>query len=123
MHLLFIPKVLFFHGRWSKVRNVNGREDRSLESIDERKIRGAFMYAPMQAQARTNPKNSGSGALARIDFRNASTAEVRAFLSELKTLPRSHRKLLCKLLRRAAAAAPGKVSVVRPVDPHLMRKS
>ena len=80
------------------------------------------MYGPMQAQEKTNPKNSRSDALARIDFRNPNTAEVRAFLSELKTLPRSHRKLLCKLLRRAAAAAPGKVSVVRPVDPHLMMK-
>ena len=75
------------------------------------------MYGPIQAQAKTNPQISRSGALARIDFRNASTAEVRAFLSELKTLPRSHRKLLCKLLRRAAANAPGKVSVVRLAAP------
>jgi len=75
------------------------------------------MYGPMQAQAKTNPPASRSGALARIDFCNASTAEVRAYLSELKTLPRSHRKLLCKLLRRAAASAPGKVSVVRLANP------
>ena len=75
------------------------------------------MYGPMQAQAKTDPQISGSGALARIDFRNASTAEVRAYLSELKTLPRSQRRLLCRLLRRAAANAPGKVSVVRLADP------
>ena len=75
------------------------------------------MYGPMQAQAKTIPQISRSGALARIDFRNPTTAEVRAFLSELKTLPRSHRRLLCKLLRRAAANAPGKVSVVRLADP------
>ena len=75
------------------------------------------MHGPMQAQAKTNPKISRNGALARIDFRNASTAEVRAYLSELKTLPRSHRRLLCKLLRRAAANAPGKVSVARLADP------
>jgi hypothetical protein len=117
MHLLFTPRVLFFRREWSKVRNVNGRGYRSLTSIDERKIRGASMYGPMQAQAKTDPQISRSGALARIDFSNASKAEVRAYLSELKTLPRSQRRLLCKLLRRAAANAPGKVSVVRLADP------
>ena len=75
------------------------------------------MYGPIQAQSRTNPQIKRSGALARIDFRNASTAEVRAFLSELKTLPHSQRRLLCKLLRRAAAFAPGKVSAVHLADP------
>ena len=76
------------------------------------------MFGQMQAQAKTEPQISRSGALAKIDFRNASTAEVRAYLSELKTLPRSHRRLPCKLLRRAAAAnAAGKVSVVRLADP------
>ena len=74
------------------------------------------MYGPIQAQSRTNPQIKRSCALARIDFRNASTAEVRAFLSELKTLPHSQRRLLCKLLRRAAIA-PGKVSVVHLADP------
>jgi len=117
MHLLFTSRVLFFPEQWSKVRNVNGRGDRSLTSIDERKIQGDFMYGQMQAQSKTDPQLSRSGALARIDFRNVSTAEVRAYLSELKTLPRSHRRLLCKLLRRAAANAPGKVSVVRLADP------
>jgi len=75
------------------------------------------MYGPMQAQSKTDPQISRSGALARIDFRNASTAEVRAYLSELRTLPRSQRRLLCRLLRRAAASAPGKVSVVRLANP------
>ena len=128
MHLLFTPRVLSFARERSKVRNVNGGEDRSLASIDERfderttnrcerKIPGAFMFGQMQAQGKTDPQISRSGALARIDFRNASTAEVRAYLSELKTLPRSHRRLLCKLLRRAAMNAPGKVSVVPLADP------
>jgi hypothetical protein len=36
MHLLFTVRVLFFRRRWRKVRNVNGREDRSLESRDQR---------------------------------------------------------------------------------------
>src|SRR5579859_2877105 len=81
-------------------------------------IPGAFMYEPMQMQSKGQPQNPRSGALARVHFRNASTGSVRAFLSELKTLPHSHRKLLCKLLRRAAANAPGKVSVVRLADPH-----
>jgi hypothetical protein len=125
MHLLFTSRVLSFGRERSKVRNVNGRGERSLASIDERlrkneerKIPGAFMFGQMQAQGKTDPQISRSGALARIDFRNASTAEVRAYLSELKTLPRSHRRLLCKLLRRAAAAnAAENVSVVPLADP------
>ena len=75
------------------------------------------MYGPIQVQSRTNPQIKRSGVLARIDFRNASTAEVREFLSELKTLPHSHRRLLCKLLRWAAANGPGKVSAVHLADP------
>jgi hypothetical protein len=82
------------------------------------KTRGAYMYGPTQAQTKRQPQISRSGVFARINFRKASTADIRAFLSELKTLPHSHRRLLCKLLRRAAMNAPGKVSVVRLADPH-----
>jgi hypothetical protein len=80
------------------------------------------MYGPTQAQSRRQKQISRSGVLARINFRKASTADIRAFLSELKTLPHSHRRLLCKLLRRAAAHAPRKVSVVRLADPHQTMK-
>ena len=117
MHLLFTLRVLSSRSLRSKVPTVNGRRYRSLASIDERKIPGAFMCGPIQVQYLINPQIKKSGALARIDFRNASTAEVRAFLSELKTLPHSQRRLLCRLLRRAAAIAPGKVSAVHLADP------
>ena len=76
------------------------------------------MRGPIQAQSRTQPMIPKSGALARINFRQASTAEVRAFLSELKTLPHSHRRVLCKLLRRAAAQGTGKISAVHLADTH-----
>jgi hypothetical protein len=77
------------------------------------------MYGPIQTQSTIHqPEFPRNGALARINFRKASTNDVRAFLSELKILPHSHRRLLCKLLRRAAAQAPGKVSVVHLADPH-----
>ncbi len=42
MHLLFTPRVLFFGGLWRKVRNVNGREYRSLSSGDEREHQRSF---------------------------------------------------------------------------------
>jgi hypothetical protein len=118
MHLLFTPRVLFFRDGWSKVRNVNGRDDRSIESGDESGIPGATMYGPSQVQSRTQPLIPKTQGTPKRNLRKASTADVRAFLSELKTLPHSHRRLLCKLLRRAAANAPGKVSVVHPADPH-----
>ena len=76
------------------------------------------MHPPNQTQSRTQTQFPRSGALARIDFSKASKADIRAFLSELKTLPHSHRRLLCKLLKRAAAQGPGKVSVVHLADTH-----
>ena len=76
------------------------------------------MYGPIQMQSTTQPSFPRTGGLARINFRKASTADIRALLSDLKTLPQGHRRLLCKLLRRAAATVPPKVSVVRPSDPH-----
>ena len=80
------------------------------------------MYGPTQAQSGTQPSIPRIGASPKRNFRKATTAEVRAFLSDLKTLPHSHRRLLCRLLRRAAAQATGKVSVVHPADPHLKKK-
>ncbi len=53
MHLLFTPRVLFFRGRWSKVRNVDGREDRSLESKDEREHPRSY-HVPAQPSAAHN---------------------------------------------------------------------
>jgi hypothetical protein len=49
MHLLFTVRVLFFRRRWRKVRNVNGREDRSLESGDERQY-------PRNSHVRAQPR-------------------------------------------------------------------
>lgn len=77
------------------------------------------MYGPIEVQSRNRPSIPKTRKTSKRDLRKASTTDIRAFLSELKTLPRSQRKLLCKLLKRAAATAPRKVSVVRPADPHL----
>jgi len=76
------------------------------------------MYPPNRLQSRVRPAFPGTAGRAKNNLRNATTSDIRAFLSELKMLPHSHRRLLCKLLRRAAAHAPGKVSVVRLADPH-----
>ena len=80
------------------------------------------MHVPIQVQSRNQPSVPRTERTPKRDLRKASTADIRAFLSELKTLPRSQRKLLCKLLKRAAATAPRKVSVVRLADPHQTMK-
>ena len=80
------------------------------------------MYGPTQAQSRTQTSMPRTEGTPRKSLSKASTADIRAFLSELKTLPHSQRKLLCKLLKRAAATAPRKVSVVRPAVSHQTKK-
>ena len=80
------------------------------------------MYGPIEVQSRNQLTIPETGKAPKRSLRKASTADIRAFLSELKTLPHSHRKLLCKMLRRAAAHAPRKVSVVRLADPHQTMK-
>jgi hypothetical protein len=49
---------------------------------------------------------------------SASTHQIRAFLSDLKTRPQRQRELLCRLLRRAAVDASTKDSVVDPTVAH-----
>jgi hypothetical protein len=80
------------------------------------------MYGPIEVQSRNQASIPGTGRTPKRSLRKASTADIRAFLSELKTLPHSHRKLLCKMLRRAAAHASRKASVVRLADPHQTKK-
>ncbi len=76
------------------------------------------MYGPFHEQVKTQPHFSRSGVLSRINFQHANAADLNTLLSELKALPNRHRRLLCRLLRRAAAQAPGKVSVVHLADTH-----
>jgi hypothetical protein len=76
------------------------------------------MYGLNLVQSRMRPAFPGTAGTTKINFRNATTSDIRAFLGELKTLPHSHRRLLCKLLRRAAARAPRKASVVPLAEPH-----
>ena len=80
------------------------------------------MYPPNQVPSRIQPGLPKAGGAAKSSLRNAKTSEIRALLSELKMLPHSHRKLLCKLLKRAAATAPRKVSVVRLAVSHQTKK-
>jgi hypothetical protein len=76
------------------------------------------MYGPNPVQSRIRPAFPGTAGTAKRNFRNATTSDIRAYLSELKMLPHSYRRLLCKLLRRAAAHAPRMASVVRLADSH-----
>jgi hypothetical protein len=80
------------------------------------------MHGPNQVQSRTGPAITKNGGATTRSLRDAKTSDIRAFLSELKTLPHSHRKFLCKLLKRAAATALRKVSVVPLADPHQTKK-
>jgi hypothetical protein len=58
---------------------------------------------------------AGEG-LSQLGF--ATATDIRAALLDLKLRPYSQRRLLCRLLRRAAAQANGTVSVVPPVESH-----
>jgi hypothetical protein len=80
------------------------------------------MYPPNLVQPTIRPTGPRAGGAAKKNLRNAKKSDIRAFLSELKTLPDNQRKLLCKLLKRAAATAPRKVSVVRPAVSHQTKK-
>ena len=80
------------------------------------------MYPLNQVQPKIRPAVPRAGGAAKRNLRSAKTSDIRAFLSELKMLPHSQRKVLCKLLKRAAAAAPRKVSVVRPAVSHQTKK-
>jgi hypothetical protein len=80
------------------------------------------MYPPNQVQPTIKPAVPRAGGAAKRNLRDAKTSDIRAFLNELKTLPDYQRKLLCKLLKRAAATAPRKVSVVRPAVSHQTKK-
>ena len=51
-------------------------------------------------------------------LRGATTADIRAFLCDLKMRPQSQRRLLCRLLRLAAAHASTTDSAVHPVEAH-----
>jgi|GEM_PF-2869529 hypothetical protein len=52
----------------------------------------------------------------RLPF--ATTAEIRAFLTDLKMRPYRQRQILCRMLRRAASQATTADSVVDPVVSH-----
>ena len=54
--------------------------------------------------------------LSRLRF--ATTTDIRSALRDLKMRPYCQRRLLCRLLRRAAGQANRTVSVVPPVESH-----
>ena len=76
------------------------------------------MYAPRNAASRMSSQFSAIQA-EDTHPRYPKTSEIRAFLSDLKMRPASHREFLCKLLRSAAANSASKVSAVTPSEtPH-----
>jgi hypothetical protein len=52
------------------------------------------------------------------NLRHASTSDIRAFLCDLKMRPQTQRRLLCRMLRRAAAQASTTDSAVHLVESH-----
>lgn len=80
------------------------------------------MYPPTQVQSKIRAEVPRNGGKAKRSLWNANPSEIRAFLSELKMLPHSQRKVLCKLLKQTAATAPRKASVVPLADPHQTMK-
>ena len=79
MHLLFTPRVLYFRGLWRKVRTVNGRGDRSLESKDDRGYPRRFhvpaQSIPVQNQA-GGSESRGSGEAEFAECENARHTRI-----------------------------------------------
>jgi hypothetical protein len=75
MHLLFTPRVLSSREFCSKVRNVNGREDRSLESIDERETPRSF-HVRAQCSAVQNPAGDSENRR-KFKKKSAESEDVR----------------------------------------------
>jgi len=76
------------------------------------------MSAPKDQRIETKPAAGGSAKKTNKHTRYNSTAEIRAFLSDLKTRPQKQREMLCRMLRRAAAYASTKDSAVNPAVTH-----
>lgn len=71
-----------------------------------------------QTPSNTNTPSDNQAKETRKTFRHASTADVRALLSDLSKRPLSQREFLCKLLKRAAAQAATTDSAVLPAETH-----
>ena len=76
------------------------------------------MSAPNDPSPETPVATGGNLNEGTKPLRYSSTAEIRAFLSNLKMRPHSQRKVLCRMLRRAAVYASSKDSAVNPAVSH-----
>jgi len=76
------------------------------------------MQASHEPQSNTNATSGTRTLELKRSFRLTSTADARAMLSDLSLRPLSQREFLCRLLKRAAAQAATKDSVVGPVESH-----
>jgi len=76
------------------------------------------MFGPNETHEFSEATSAGDSAACKRNLRYASTADIRAFLCDLKMRPQSQRRILCRMLRRAAAYASTTVSVVHPVGTH-----
>jgi hypothetical protein len=84
----------------------------------ERKERGTIMVTPNDPRSRLQFSSFGVAGEEWNRWRFATTTDMRAALRDLKMRPYSQRRLLCRLLRRAASQANRTVSVVPPVESH-----
>lgn len=76
------------------------------------------MSAPKNQRSETKPATGSSSNKSTKQLRCNSKAEIRAFLSDLKMRPHSQRKVLCRMLRRAAVYASTKDSAINPAVTH-----
>jgi hypothetical protein len=76
------------------------------------------MYGANESRRFSESKSEIYSVQFKRSLRYASTADIRAFLCDLKMRPQTQRRLLCRLLRRAAAHASTTNSVVHPVEAH-----
>ncbi|HUL34250.1 MAG TPA: hypothetical protein VL128_10235 [Candidatus Eisenbacteria bacterium] len=76
------------------------------------------MYASNQFQIPEQPGADIAAVPETNNARFATSAEVRAALTQLTLRPHGQRMVLCRLLRRAAAQASATISVVHPAVSH-----
>jgi hypothetical protein len=76
------------------------------------------MVSTDESPSEKNPASINQAKQTRKNLRHASTADVRALLSDLRKRPLSQREFLRRLLKRAADQAATTDSAVQPAETH-----
>jgi hypothetical protein len=113
---LFTSRALSFCEYSGKVQRVDEQSESPLRLNDERSSKEPPMFTVVEPEFEISLEFGESTPSPKKKVRHAKTADIRAFLTDLKNRPASQREFLRKLLKSAAAHSSCKVSVVRPAN-------